>query len=362
MAQLPYMSTRSPPPLQHPKPTHIAYPPPEPPHTPGQSTNSSPYSQAQRISQDGDYIRYSSPPVADPSTNAPGFNTYVPPVQGQPQMHPRQTFSQTTTPGVQGYAAPGYGSWPGMNDATAQMGMQFSKNAVAAGQEYMEKNFTRYLPLQLIKVSFSVTNSYVLHKLRLILFPWRHRPWARQTRRSDNGSVEGWQAPREDINAPDLYIPTMAIVTYTLLCALASGLQSRFHPEVLGVSLSKALAVVITEFCAIKLGCYLLDVRGSGASGVELVGYGGYKFVGIIATIVISLLGLGKMATLAIFVYTFGANAFFLLRSLKYVLLPDSSSSSSVATLSHAQRSRRIQFLFFIAMAQVLWMAWLSRV
>lgn len=74
----------------------------------------------------------------------------------------------------------------------------------------------------------------------------------------------------------------MALVTYTLLSALASGLQSRFHPEVLGVSFSKAIGVVIAEFCAIKLGCYLLDVRGGGASGVELIGYGGYKFVGCV--------------------------------------------------------------------------------
>jgi hypothetical protein len=75
-------------------------------------------------------------------------------------------------------------------------------------------------------------------------------------------------------------MPAMALVTYTLLAALASGLQSRFHPEVLGVSFSKALAVVLVEFLAIRLGCYLLDVRGGGASGVELVGYCGYKFVG----------------------------------------------------------------------------------
>ena len=131
----------------------------------------------------------------------------------------------------------------------------------------------------------------MLKKLRLVLFPWRHKPWARQVRRSGEGGVEGWQAPRDDINAPDLYIPSktkccaeltqaMALVTYTLLSALASGLQSRFHPEVLGLSFSKAMVVVFIEFCVIKLGCYLLDVRGGGASGVELIGYGGYKFVG----------------------------------------------------------------------------------
>ena len=74
----------------------------------------------------------------------------------------------------------------------------------------------------------------------------------------------------------------MALVTYVLLCGLASGLQSRFHPEVLGASFFKAIAVIIMEFCIIKLGCYLLDVRGGGASGVELIGYGGYKFVGYV--------------------------------------------------------------------------------
>lgn len=132
----------------------------------------------------------------------------------------------------------------------------------------------------------------------------------------------------------------MALVTYTLLCALASGLQSRFHPEVLGLSLSKALAVVITEFCAIKLGCYLLDVRGSGASGVELVGYGGYKFVGIIATIVVSLLGLGKMITLGVFIYTLAANAFFLVSCDKIL-----SSSSLILSFDSFDRSNMFSFL-----------------
>jgi hypothetical protein len=30
--------------------------------------------------------------------------------------------------------------WTGMNDATAQMGVQFGKSAVAAGQDFVEKN------------------------------------------------------------------------------------------------------------------------------------------------------------------------------------------------------------------------------
>ncbi|KAJ9119155.1 hypothetical protein QFC22_003646 [Naganishia vaughanmartiniae] len=456
----PYQNTRSPPPLVHPRPSHISQPPPEPtvssPSTTYSTRPSGEYGrtsasfEASRASGDS-YMRFSSPPVNAAQQGGPGGSYGFGGMPMQGGTGNPNTFSTMGTGGVAsatssaqpfltnvgqtsaggpgrlapggGYAAGSYASpspglhgntgagaaggpspaymnpmgmnmggfggfnpdgsqWPmGMNDATAQMGMQFGKSAVAAGQEYVEKNFTRYLPLPLVKTSFSVTNSYVLSKLRLVLFPWRHHPWSRQAIRTSgmsgqpdsvhpggagisNGSSgqEGWMPPRDDINAPDLYIPSMALVTYTLLCGLAAGLQNRFHPEVLGYSLSKALAVVVTEFLIIRLGCYLLDVRGGGASGVELIGYGGYKFVGIIVTVMASFLNWGKVFYMSVFFYTFCANAFFLLRSLKYVLLPDSSNSSSVATISHSQRSKRVQFLFIIAMAQILFMGLLVRI
>ncbi|KAI5451567.1 Protein transport protein yif1 [Naganishia albida] len=435
--------SRSPPPLVHPRPSHISQPPPEPTTSSPSTTYSGrpsgeyarPSFEASSRPSGDSYMRFSSPPVnaaQQGSAGAYGFggipnpNTFSTmgtggattgaqpyltsvghsgpgnPASGygagayaapSPGLHGNPGVAAAGSPssgymnpmgmnmGGFGAFAPGAGGqWPmGMNDATAQMGMQFGKSAVAAGQDYVEKNFSRYLPLPLVKTCFSVTNSYVLRKLRLVLFPWRHKPWSRQAIRSNrmqqdphhgaagepsNGASgqDGWMPPRDDINAPDLYIPAMALVTYTLLCGLASGLQNRFHPEVLGYSLSKALGVVITEFLVIRLGCYLLDVRGTGASGVELIGYGGYKFVGIIVTVIASFLNWGKIFYSAVFFYTFCANAFFLLRSLKYVLLPDSSNSSSVATISHSQRSKRVQFLFVIAMAQILFMGLLVRV
>jgi len=146
----PYMSSRSPPPLQHPKPTHPSYPPPEPPKTPGGSTNSSPYSQAQRISSDGGYVRYSSPPVDGSAYTAShptgsGFSAYAPgPAPAQAQQ------GRTAYPQAQGY---GTGTGQGgdfgwqMNDATTQMGVQFGKSAVAAGQDYVEKNVSEVSPL-----------------------------------------------------------------------------------------------------------------------------------------------------------------------------------------------------------------------
>lgn len=74
----------------------------------------------------------------------------------------------------------------------------------------------------MVKTCFSVTNSYVLRKLRLVLFPWRHRPWNRKVvRQADTGGVESYAPPREDINAPDLYIPCEYSVAQLLLCALS---------------------------------------------------------------------------------------------------------------------------------------------
>lgn len=118
-------------------------------------------------------------------------------------------------------------------------------------------------------------------------------------RRSETGMGE-FQPPREDLNAPDLYIPCtsdllfvvpllaylditpgMAFVTYILLAALQAGLESHFHPEVFGVVATKAIVVLILDFLFVKGGCYLLGIQGSNPI-IDLIAYGGYKFVGCV--------------------------------------------------------------------------------
>ncbi|EIN13042.1 hypothetical protein PUNSTDRAFT_82592 [Punctularia strigosozonata HHB-11173 SS5] len=247
-----------------------------------------------------------------------------------------------------------------MNDATAQFGMQLGHTAVAAGQEYVQRNFGGLVPLTSLKHHFNVSNSYVMHKLRLLVFPWRHRPWTRKVYRTEQGATE-WQPPRDDLNSPDLYIPVMALVTYVLIAALQSGLQHRFHPEVLGNAASRALGVTFLDFVAVYLGCYLLNISGP-SQIMDLLSYGGYKFVGVILTLISGLLNFGRTIYLLVFFYTFAANAFFLLRSLRSVVLPDANAGANVGTVTHAARSRRITFLFLIAMLQIVYMGFLVRV
>ncbi|CAG8800578.1 33237_t:CDS:2 [Racocetra persica] len=133
-----------------------------------------------------------------------------------------------------------------LNDATTQMGMEFGRTALSAGTEYMEKNINRYVDIPALKYYFKyyfkVNNSYVANKIRLLLFPWRHKRWTRIVIRSEqNGQLEGFKPPRDDINSPDLYIPAMALVTYVLLTGIVSGTQgNKFHPEILGVNATSA--------------------------------------------------------------------------------------------------------------------------
>ena len=179
-----------------------------------------------------------------------------------------------------------------------------------------------------LKQSFNVSNSYVSKKLRLLVFPWRHRSWNRRILRSASPphgnpsqprptqtSTETYLSPRDDINSPDLYIPSMALTTYILLGALRAGLTSKFHPDVLGVTASKAISVLILEFLIVKLGCYFLNVPGQ-SQVVDLFSYGGYKFVGSTVIVLVGMLGFGASVYWMVFLYLFAANAFFLVSSV----------------------------------------------
>ncbi|KAL3412358.1 YIF1-domain-containing protein [Aspergillus fumigatus] len=321
-------------------------------------------------------------PVPQHVSTVPMMRSPPPPASQQPpssgygnpyQPSPAQGGSGTYAPGFSGF----------INDPTAQMGFQVGKTAMAAGQEYMEQNFNRYVSIPALKHYFNVSNSYVLNKLALVLFPWRHKPWSRQQARlttssaGPNGQIAQQQyssmflPPRDDLNSPDMYIPVMALVTYILLSAVLAGFRGQFHPELLGSITTTAIAVIVFEILCLKLAMYILSINNE-SQLLDLVAYSGYKFVGIIATLVMSEIltpgrGTGGWVGWVVFMYTFLANAFFLLRSLKYVLLPDSTSDASMRagsmhTVARSQRNRRTQFLFIYSyVIQFIFMWVLSR-
>ncbi|KAJ3569250.1 hypothetical protein NPX13_g6144 [Xylaria arbuscula] len=202
------------------------------------------------------------------------------------------------------------------------MAAQFVGTVGQNAFKHVEQNVNRWVNFSALKHYFNVTNGYVINKLFLVLFPWRHKPWSRKQAVGPSGQ-EGWYLPpRDDINSPDMYIPVMALVTYVLLSTLLAGLRGQFQPELLGYTASKAGVVVVVEILLLRLGCYFLSISNE-SQLLDLVAYSGYKFVGIIVTVAIAELvnggkGTGGWVGWSVFFYTFLANSLFLMRSLRF--------------------------------------------
>lgn len=146
------------------------------------------------------------PPVRSP----PPTQQQLPPFQ--PAYQPPYNPHVTSHAPVQPQYAQQFGQFLGVNDTTAQMGLHVMGNVMGSSQEYVEQNVLRFINTTSLKPYFNVSTSYVVRKLRLLLFPWRHKPWSRQMRRNEvTGTTEGFKPPREDINAPDLYIPCSSL-------------------------------------------------------------------------------------------------------------------------------------------------------
>ena len=128
-SQQQFPPSHSPPPLQHPVPTHPAFIP-DPPSTPASPQG---------------YMRFTSSPPANQQQSAtwsqqprPQSRDHFPQNAAYPQPPQFQGFSPNAHHGQQ---QPGidFAQW-GVNPTTAQFGMQLGSSAVAAGQEYVTRN------------------------------------------------------------------------------------------------------------------------------------------------------------------------------------------------------------------------------
>lgn len=166
--------------------------------------------------------------------------------------------------------------------------------------------------------------------------------------------------PRYEINAPDLYIPTMAYITYVFVAGLILGMQERFSPEQIGILASSALAWCLIELAIYSCTLYIIHLETS-LKTLDLVAYSGYKFVGIIVSVLLSLVA-GKIGYYSSLIYCNMALGFFISRSLKVAVLSGAHQEASYYESSQATagHKRRIYFLLFVAVVQPVLSWWLS--
>ncbi|XP_022188136.2 protein YIF1B [Nilaparvata lugens] len=304
-----------------------------------------------------------------PGVAPPGMSPY-PPQMNMPQ-YPQQPMPMGGYGG--GYMNPG-AMPPGMaagassllgDPLVANVAMHYGNALVDSGKQLVDREFEKYVPVTRLKYYFAVDTSYVTRKLKLLFFPFTHKDWSVKYEQSE--PVQ----PRYEVNAPDLYIPTMAYVTYILVAGLALGTQNRFTPEILGIQASSALAWTIAEILVELVTLYITNIQ-THLRALDLLAYSGYKFVGIIFAVLLSLL-FQKTGYYVALVYSSFALAFFIMRTLKWQVLTEvdpvnsGNEFSSPDSYSHQNmharltgHKRRLYFLVSVAGVQPLLMWWLS--
>jgi len=169
------------------------------------------------------------------------------------------------------------------NSAMMQFGMHYGSRVIQKTQANMAKYF---FTLRGLHYYFTVNNSYVKNKLRLLIFPFRHKYRRREldaTHRFEDlaevpASSYNYLTAVDDINAPDLYIPLMAAITYTLLVGFFTGLRGgNFSPEVLIATGTSCALATAAELFLLRLTLYVLAVPKP-VFALDLLCYISYKF------------------------------------------------------------------------------------
>jgi len=210
-------------------------------------------------------------------TNLPGQQ--IPAFGGIPNLNP----SVPTNPNVQPFnnTVPQFAMF--QQPIVQDMAMQYGQRLADQGKQLVENQFEKWVPVAKLKYYFAVDNKYVMNKLRLLFFPFAHQDWSLKY------DQENPVQPRYDVNAPDLYIPTMAYITYVVVAGLLLGMQDRFTPEQLGIHASGALAYSIIEILIYLVTIYVVNIK-TNLKTLDLLAFTGYKFVAINACLCASTL------------------------------------------------------------------------
>ncbi|KAL0269526.1 UNVERIFIED_CONTAM: hypothetical protein PYX00_007229 [Menopon gallinae] len=296
-----------------------------------------------------------------PPAGPPGVDPIYPNVDGNrfdPTMAPQAGFNPNFQYGGN-RAPPDPGRPLGneflINPIVKGAAMTYGEQLMGTGKEYVDKSFKKYVPVTRLKYYFAVDTAYVYKKLGLIFFPFAHKDWS--IKYASNEPVQ----PRYEVNAPDLYIPTMAYLTYVLVAGLALGTQNRFTPEVLGIQASSALAWSLLEVLVHVLSLYVTNISTS-LTTIDILAYSGYKFVGIIFAVLTSMVFYRFGYYLALIYFSISLS-FFLIRTLKVKILPVNTTPAdpySVQPQHVGGDKRRMYLLLFIVGVQPCLIWWMS--
>lgn len=217
-------------------------------------------------------------------------------------------------------------------------------------KEYVQSNVSRYFATHDIQYYFQVTDQYVRNKIKVVLFPFIHKGhWTRVAEQVAGGLK--YKPPRNDINAPDLYLPLMAFATYVILCGLTLGMAGKFKPDVMSAQFTKALIGWAAE--TILLKSFLFALGSGDAPTLDVVAYGGYSFIGVSLSVLSRMVW--RYAYYIILPWTALCMAGFLVKTMKRLLFAEARRYDRDSTRHH-------YLLLFMAVLQFPFFWWLCSV
>eukprot|EP00096_Caligus_rogercresseyi_P016265 TRINITY_DN8855_c0_g1_i1.p1 TRINITY_DN8855_c0_g1~~TRINITY_DN8855_c0_g1_i1.p1 ORF type:complete len:319 (+),score=98.02 TRINITY_DN8855_c0_g1_i1:177-1133(+) len=259
--------------------------------------------------------------------------------------NPNDYYASQQQPQQQAPMAPGQmGEFLQSNPMISGMAMAYGQEFVGKGKDQISRNLDKYINLEVLRYYFAVDTSYVSSKLRIILFPFTKSSWA--TSFSEEG---GPVMPKVDVNAPDLYIPLMAYVTYILTSGYISGLLESFSPDALASTAYSALLWLCLEMGLFYLTSLLFSIP-TDLSKWDILSFCSYKYVGVVLLCIAGLLGSRLVYYLSL-VYISSALIFFLARSLNLRINPPGGNGSNAG---------KMYLLLFITGIQPFFLWWFS--
>eukprot|EP01023_Acetabularia_acetabulum_P035606 TRINITY_DN3360_c0_g1_i15.p2 TRINITY_DN3360_c0_g1~~TRINITY_DN3360_c0_g1_i15.p2 ORF type:complete len:244 (-),score=36.06 TRINITY_DN3360_c0_g1_i15:985-1716(-) len=172
---------------------------------------------------------YGSQPGNNDSNYSPYQNQY-PQHNPYPQGGPQQQHQQQQQQQQQQQFQPGFKMDPlNIDPLQAAKAISQAGNYWQGGQQFFQQ---RMGWLQGASYYFNVDLPYVRNKLFMLLTPYLPKwTYVRLPEQISGGNK--YRPPRADDNAPDLYIPFMALFTYCVMAAGHQLIEGKFKPDIM---------------------------------------------------------------------------------------------------------------------------------
>ena len=224
--------------------------------------------------------------------------------------------------GMDGFGIPG--GIPISPKSLARVGFgAYGDKVLGAGQAY----YAKYFGGGAARYYFDVTEAYVWNKLKLVACPFLHKgSWARIPEQVAGGLT--FKPPRNDINAPDLYIPLMGFWSYVLAASTLQVRRGEFSPEGVAVHASWAMVLWATEAVFVWMALRSLSSSHNHISApmMDLAAYTGYAFVLVAAALATKILNLPGWTHLLSGGWGALASAVFMVKTTKRIIFSEARS------------------------------------